>query len=313
MIDSRLKLLSHSSCCLLHSCPRKYQLQKLWPVYEKDATVHTEYGKMFGAGIQAILCGANIQDAIIEASLQWSLDIYDTEKEKSFWHCINAIIKFQDELPDTILSQYKVVYWNGKPASELSFMIELPDRFYYRGYIDILLEHKFDGSLLVVDAKTSGANYISSYKYQNSAQAIGYSIVIDAIRPNTTSFSVCYFEYLTGLNKFVDHIFVKNYLERAYWIRNLLLDIELIKLYSSYDDWPMHGESCGGFGKYHCQFIDTCTMMTKNLVGNKIVYVDPIQLDYDANKDYTIKVKLIDIINSQLEATGDYNGENTTY
>lgn len=303
IIDSRLKNLSHSSLCLLHSCPRKYQLTKLWPEYTREETVDTSYGKMFGEGLQQIIAGADVETAMLLAISQWNLDIWEVKKEKSFWHCFQAIENFVSLLPESVLANYEVVIWKGKPACELSFRIALPNGFYYRGYIDVLLKHKFDDSLLVVDAKTSGANYASPAKYQNSAQAIGYSIVVDVIAPGTSSFNVMYYEYLTRLNKYVEHTFLKDYLERANWIRDIMLDIEVMKIYDNYESWPMHGESCGGYGNFSCNFLDNCTMQTASLVGSKLIETDAAELDKDKDgnfKKYDIEVTLDELIAAQL-------------
>ena len=90
-LDARLKLLSHSGICTLHKCPRLYQLRKLWPTYEWEDTVHTVYGKMFGAGVQALLAGSTIKEALWTAAMEWKLDLLASDGTKSFWHCWRAI------------------------------------------------------------------------------------------------------------------------------------------------------------------------------------------------------------------------------
>jgi hypothetical protein len=258
---------------------------------------------MFGEGIQQLLSGTSFEDAILIAAQQWTMDLFEANKDKSFWNCFLALETFQRIRDTSILADYEVVIFNGKPACELSFRLTLPDGFYYRGYIDILMQNKLTGELLVVDAKTSGRKYSSSTMYQNSAQAIGYSIIIDAIRPEASGYQVLYYEYLTSMNKFVDHLFTKDYLERANWIRNIMIDIEGMKLYDSYPDWPMHGESCGGFGSWSCPYIDNCTMRTASLVGDKVIDVDAKELDRrnDELITYDIEVTLEQVIQAQLE------------
>jgi len=299
-MDSRLKLLSHSSLCLLHTCPRKYQLQKLWPEYVKEESIHLSYGSMFGEGLQSLLAGYSLQESVLRASTHWNLDLFDFEKSKSFWHCIAALEKFEQIRADSALADYEVVMYNGKPACELGFCIQLPDGFYYRGYIDIVMQHKLDGSYLVVDAKTSGAKYSNPAKYQNSPQAIGYSTVMDVVAPDCNQFNVMYFEYLTELGKFVDHTFMVDYLSRANWIRDILLDVETMKMYDAYDEWKMHGESCTAYSRA-CQYIDCCTMKTANLVGNNTVTTEPFELDTSKGAKYDVYVTLEQLIESQME------------
>ena len=91
IIDSRLKLLSNSSCGLLHMCPRKYQLTKQWRENVRDETVDTSYGKMFGEGIQRLLIGHSLKEAYLYAASQWSMELDDFKGKKSFWNCLEAI------------------------------------------------------------------------------------------------------------------------------------------------------------------------------------------------------------------------------
>ena len=297
-IDTRLKLFSHSSIGTLRSCPRKYQLSRLSLEYVKEESIHTYFGKMFGEGVQRILAGTSLEESLLIASTHWKCDLWDTEKEKSFWSCWQALELFDATRKELELNDYSVVMWNDKPAIELSFILELPHGFYYRGYIDILLRHNVTGALLVVDAKTSGRNFSDSAMYQNSEQALSYSVIIDTICPGSSSYQIMYFEYLTRLHKFVCHTFSKDFAERANWIRDLLTEIEIARLYSRYDSWPMHGNSCVSFGR-KCGFLDTCTMATSSLIGEPI-YTDGKEHEASLGIKYDIEVTLQEVIDAQL-------------
>lgn len=285
VIDSRLKLLSHSTITSLHTCPRKCQLTKIYPEAVREETVHTAFGKMFGEGIQALLSGASLQEAILRGLMQWTLDLDEEVPDKSVWLAISALEKFSYVAHLTGLADYEVAVFgpDNKLACELSFCIILPDGFYYRGYIDVVLRHKVTGTYLVVDVKTSGAQYSNSAKYINSAQNIGYSIVLDKITGALSQYDVMYYEFLTKSKKFIEHSFVVSSLQRAKWLRDLLIDLRTIKLYSEHDEWPMHGESCASFGSA-CQFIDVCTMSTHALMGGAS-YKTGDALQYDTKKD----------------------------
>lgn len=300
-MDTRLKLLSHSSICSLHSCPRRLQLTRLWPEWVNEDTVDTVYGRMFGEGLQSILTGIPLEKALVGAATQWSLDLYEFKKEKSFWHCWQAIERFAWMLPESPLADYEMVWYNGKPATELSFCIALPDGFYYRGFIDAVLRHRHSGEYLVMDAKTSGMNHSNPAKYQNSGQVLGYSVVMDKVAPGCQSFNVMYYEYLTYLEKFVAHDFVMDYLDRAMWIRDLLLDIEVMKMYGNYAEWPKHGEHCVAYGRV-CRFIDNCGMQTAHLLGTYEESQDALELDLAKRKGipYDINVTLEELIESQM-------------
>jgi hypothetical protein len=301
MMDTRLKLLSCSSLCSLHTCPRKYQLTKVYPEATRDSTVHTAFGKAFGEGIQALLSGATIEDAVLRAVLQWDMDLEDELKDKSIWTCISALQSFAIVKHTTVLEEYEVATLvDGRLACELSFCIKLPDGFYYRGYVDVVLRHKITGSYLVVDVKTSGANYSAPDKYRNSPQAVGYSIVLDYIQPDLSQYDVMYYEYLTSTKKYVAHTFVVGNLQRAMWLRNLQLDIEIMKLYNQYPDWPMHGESCMSYSRA-CQFIEVCQMSTAALTGGKVIEEDGLSWEAEKGINYDIVVSFEDLIAGQLD------------
>jgi len=303
-LDARLQLLSHSGRNLLYSCPRKYQLSKLALEYTREETIHTIYGKMFGEGVQQLLAGKSLEEAMLLAAAHWSADLWDAEKEKSFWYCFQAIELFNLVRQENELHNYELVYWNGKPAIELSFRLALPYGFYYRGYIDILLKHKVTGELLVVDAKTSNSNYSNGASYQNSEQVLSYSIMIDAAVPGASSYQVMYFEYLTRLNKFVPHVFTKDFVDRANMIRDLITDCEIMMMYNRYDSWPMHGKSCANFGR-RCNFIDTCTMSTEALtkLSTNGIYMDAAKYESELapkKVSYDIELTLDEVIDAQL-------------
>ena len=308
-VDSRLKLISNSSIGSLHTCPRKYQLTKVSPDSIREKSVHTEFGKMFGEGLQAILMGAPLEEAVLRAALQWTIDLDEELKDKSFWSAITAIENFSVIRTSTLLADYEVAYVEGKPATELNFSIALPNGYYYRGYIDIVMQHVTTGDYLVVDIKTTGAKYTDSRKFQNSPQAIGYSVVMDKVAPGLSSFDVLYYEYLTGLRKYTDHHFTIGHLQRAQWLRNLVIDTNIMEYYGQYEDWPMHGGSaCIGYGR-PCQFMDICTMSTASITGGKMETEDArkydTKWDYDLGKavpvEYTVEVTFQELVDTQMD------------
>jgi hypothetical protein len=180
--------------------------------------------------------------------------------------------------------------------------------------VDCVLQHKYTGQYLVVDIKTTGNNSSNPAKYQNSPQCLGYSIIMDKVAPGQNSYEVMYYEYMTYTRKFVEHLFVLSNLSRAQWLRNLLLDTDIMQMYSQYEEWPMHGESCASYNRA-CQFIDVCTISTQSLCPSA---TSPNELamdarEFDTKKDlndkgllvkkiiqYDIEVSFNDLIQSQL-------------
>lgn len=325
-IDTRLKMLSNSSSMLLHTCPRKYQLLKLCGA-EREQSMHLSFGSAFGEGLQQLLSGASLQDAVISAVLQWDMDIFAEDfADKTLWKCIAALESFHyklhspiaaileandnydlDELTPNLISEYEVAYINGKPACEVGFAIELPNGFVYRGYVDIIMQHKSTGQYLVVDIKSTRANSSNKAKFQNSPQALGYSIVLDAVAPGQSEFGVLYYEYMTTVKRYVSHYFTLSNLSRAKWLHNLVMDMKSIELYATGEDFPSHGESCVSFQRT-CPFLDTCGISLSSMLGDEWQPDTRPWKELEAEialrtgKDIEVYVTLDELIQRQLEA-----------
>jgi len=302
-MDPRLQNLSYSSQLVLHSCPRKYELDKKNAV-ERDMddevavtqNVTFAFGHIVGSGIQDVLAGKSETQVIWGMYLGWHADLEhsDDKKLKSFYYAVYAVQKFISMRNAGLLDGYELVYYEGKPACELSFRITFPNGFKYRGYVDAVLRHKETGKVLVLELKTTGMKYVKAATYKNSAQAIGYSIVLDVIFPTLSSYEVLYLVYMTTQLEYEAMPFTKSYLQRALWIRELLLDIDLIEMYDKAGVFPMHGESCLAWGR-ECSYFGTCTLSTEHLVTET-----PKEMKKET---YQIELTLADLIQSQLSKT----------
>ena len=305
-LDKRLRLLSPSDIVTLHKCPRKRQLQRLWPTREYDASIDTAFGKMFGEGVQQILAKQlPFEELMIKAALEWDVDIEEPVKNgKSFTKCWNALCHYAKVVQDSDLANYEVVIYSGKPACELPFCIALPNGYYYRGKIDLVLQHSISGKYLVVDIKTTGAKYTNPAKFANSSQVLGYSVVMDKVAPGLQSYECLYYEYLTESKKWESHSFQLDNLDRAMWIRDLMIDVNIMdRTYSELDEWPKHGEACAGYGMKSCQFLQHCTMQTKNLVDVTEFDYDGDALDIPGEREkWDIYVTLAELISAQQQS-----------
>jgi len=297
-MDHRIQNLSYSSLLTLHSCPRLYQLQKLQaerPEIDFESSVTFAFGHLVGEGIQQILQGYTLDQVYFSQLLKWEPDLFaeNPKQVKSFWHAIFAIEKFAQMMKSGYLNDWELVYINGVPAVELSFRITFPDGFKYRGFVDAVLKHKISGRVMVLEAKTTSAAILNPATYKNSAQAIGYSVVLDHLFPDLSAYEVLYLAYKTKAMEYEQLPFEKSYLQRALWIRELLLDIELIKMYEEASIYPMHGESCYNYYR-ECDYLGLCTLSTASLV-------DPEPPEEERKVEtYQIELTLSDLIESQL-------------
>lgn len=297
-IDYRVRQLSYSSLLTLHSCPRKFQLQKLRTVHRTaeslKSTITFSYGHVVGEGIALALEGRSESQIIFQMFLSWhSPSIFDEDEKanKSLWSAIIAIRRFL-VLRDSLLKDYELVHYQDKPATELSFAISFPDGFRLRGFVDAVLRHRITGEVLVLECKTTGFKAVNPATYKNSAQAIGYSVVLDHLYPDLSSYKVLYLVYSTTAGEYLPIPFTKSYLQRALWIRELLLDIETIKMYEAAEIYPMRGESCFSWNR-ECEYINTCTLSTANLTK-------PCTQEMEDKTEYQVQISLQDLLESQL-------------
>ena len=302
-MDLRLKQLSYSAMLNLHSCPRRYQLDRLQAPKEEDdangSSVTFATGHTIGQGIQHTLEGRTEQEILWQAFLMWEPDLLaeNPKQNKSFWECIAAIQKFISMRELGFLEDWQLAYHQGQPCCELSFLVHLPDGFVYRGFVDAVLQHSLTGEIMVLELKTTSSYAVNAATYKNSAQAIGYSVVLDHLFPSASSYEVLYLVYKTKSREYEQLPFTKSYLQRALWIRELLLDIEIIKLYENADCYPMHGENCLPFYR-ECEYLYTCTLSTDKLTD--ALSVEQEQKLLEKHNEYQIHITLNDLIDSQL-------------
>jgi hypothetical protein len=271
--DPRLTRTSYSSLLTFHSCPRRYQLDKLQAekIVDNESNVTFAFGHVMGEGIQQYLISRNLDDALWKMFLMWHADYLDENErqKKSFAGAVAAMMMFEELCKDGLLDEYEVAYFNGKPAAELSFKIIFPNTE-YRGYVDLVLCHKLTGEYLILELKTTSAKYVKHSNYKNSAQALGYSVVLDRIAPGTTSYGVLYLVYLTQMDRFEPMEFPKTYHQRAMWIQSMLWDdrklTDMIDEFGNHGIWPIHGESCNAFNR-DCAYMDMCQGQTEYITA----------------------------------------------
>jgi hypothetical protein len=224
----------------------------------------------------------------------WHAELFavDEKDQKSFWYAAMAVEKIFFMRSVGFLDDYELVYYESKPACELSFAINFPDGFRLRGFVDAVLRNKQTGEIIVLECKTTNSTSVNPATYKNSAQAIGYSIVLDHLFPELSSYQVLYLVYQTKSKEYNPIPFTKTFLQRALWIRELLLDIETIKMYEEAEVYPMRGESCFSFFR-ECEYFQTCTLSTQYLTK-------PCTPAEEDKTEYQVSISFEDLLDTQL-------------
>jgi hypothetical protein len=303
-IDYRIRQLSYSAGEVLASCQRKFQLNRLKSSnrteVSEESNITFAFGHVVGDGIQKVFEGKSEQEIIWAMYLGWHAPLFakDERRHKSFWSAVIAIQKFISLRQQGFLDEYELVYFNGRPATELDFCINFPDGFRFRGSVDVVLKHKITGEVTVIECKTTWQKEVNPNQFRHSRQALGYSVVLDVIYPGLSSYKVLYLVYQTTTRDFTPIPFTKSSLQRAMWIREMLFDIELIKTCEEQELYPMRSSSCLDFNK-ECEYMDSCTLSTH-------LHIKPITVDDMDKKEYQINLTLMDLLNAQLNKLDTY-------
>lgn len=270
--------LSHSTMELFSSCERLFQLEKLLAgETERETSHHFSFGQAYGAGVAHYFATQDFDAALYQGWLAYWPELED--KNKTIPHYVSAMLKAKVVM-DTLLQEYEVMTFQGKPAVELSFRVNITPRYYYVGYIDLVLRNKWDKTCMVVDAKTTGLQLLDlSPLYRNSGQALGYSIALDAIAgEELTDYSVMYFvAQMTKTHDVNIHplIFQKTLLDRLNWFLELGSDVKRLELAEEISFYPRRGGSCLKYNR-PCKHFGTCTL--SQLDKPKII--PPDEVDY---------------------------------
>lgn len=284
------------------------------PDMPKVSSPHFAFGSAVGDGVQCLLAGGTLNEAWLKAFLAWDCNLQDAHEKgkKSFPWSLEAIKTFA-AYANIILQDWEIfsfVYKDPvsgeeriRKATELSAIIELPNGFKYRVYMDCVLRHKKTGRLVVVELKTTGSKRIQAATYSNSNQALGYSVILDAIAPGFTSYDVWYYIYGTNDEDWEFFEFPKNRIAKANWLRTILHDARTIKHCIDDNYFPRHGENCISFG-HVCTYYETCHMSNLSLYGGPHVLENRVKEELAEEFDFRFTIEeLLDqqIIDSQGE------------
>lgn len=267
---SAINVLSYSTECTLHTCPRRFLLEKLTADGSSDETDNIDflYGHAVGGGVQNYSHTRDIRSAVWESFLSWKgdLGIELLPKKKSFWYALIGVMKFAGEIGE-LLGEWEIaVLSDGKPAIELAFRLDLGNGYFYMGHIDAVLWNPNTRQFMVLELKTTGFNSVNDAQYKNSAQALGYSLVVDIIahqlHADASNYQVLYAVYKAGVMEWEAIPFVKSRYQRAAWIFDLRLDCSVLTMFRELNHFPCHGESCYAFFR-PCEYFGNCDIKSE--------------------------------------------------
>lgn len=281
--------LSYSTILTAHSCPRRFLLEKAGAALaaEDDDNPDFLFGHAVAAGVQSYIAFGSEEQALLDCFLAWKGNLLTVKEKskKSIWFALQATRAFI-AMKEELIGDWQVAVLpataDGKPARpavELAFCLDLENGYQYLGHIDlVLMRTDKDGKiqLMVLELKTTSFTTVHEAIYKNSAQALGYSVMLEtlaaAIGADSVNYSVLYLVYKTGAMQFETFPFLKSKTQRVTWIHQILMDCQLIQFYRDSNYYPMHGESCYSFFRA-CEFFGTCDlqMLQKRAIAGLII------------------------------------------
>lgn len=273
-------VLSFSRLAALHSCARRFQLGELLGLKRFMPSAHTAFGHAFAAGVQEYLAARSRgmdQSLATALAMVCAVAAWDMEnvwaRDKGGTKCIErallGIQRFIQMHADELLEDYEVAAFGNKQAVELFFYMKLPNGYSFQGHIDLVLRHRVTGELLVLEIKTEGGAF-NIAKWSNSAQALGYNCILNAhglMSGQQVSYHVLYLHFDTVNLDFTLAPFSKPLSVSSEWLTALLLEVQMLELYASYNVYPKNGADCYSWGRT-CDFYGTCDLTSMQHMGS---------------------------------------------
>lgn len=178
-----------TSLTLASECLRKYYYRMIFNISPRDKSVHLVFGGIYASSLELFYHrraeGMSIDEALREAvrhALQESWDqetgqpvVFDSA-EKTRSNLIRTIVWYVDEFGLEDDNGIKTHHLDdGRPAVELSFVLEFTDDLLYCGHLDRVVD--YGGHLYWMDQKTTKSAlspfYFSTFELSN--QFLGYT------------------------------------------------------------------------------------------------------------------------------------------
>ena len=303
---------SNSKLLKLHECPRLYELEGLKAAAglgvgnNLQTNLDFAFGHAVGSGIQTYGATGNLVASQYAAFTSWRAP-YEAEKTdkkgnvvgKSLPMALHAVEKFS-QFREQELGEYQVLRLpSGQPAVELSFAIDTGNGFFHFGHIDTVLQNVRTKKLAVWEGKTRGTP-AQDADYANSYQALGYSVVVDAVAEQLDlpgqDYEVLYIVYDSKNRAFQLLPFTKSRSQRAEWLQDLLLNHAMLSKYQELKFYPKRGESCINKWGKTCSWYGTCQMRNESLfpsiVPAKIASIEQLKtVDFTFTLDQLVQAQ----------------------
>jgi hypothetical protein len=271
IIEQSRIALSFSKLQTLRDCPRKFQCKELGSAGEYTPSIDTAYGHAFATGVQHLfITEGDLPRAMLAALDAWDYpyftDPWGQKADKSFWACINSLQRYHETQFPILHNEYGIAVLDGKPAVELFAYVKVGQGYSYQVHIDLVLQSRWTGALVVAELKTSGMMQQAA-NWQNSLQTLGYYTLLSAIAARAglqVDAEIMYIVQQTGkLLKPEDNYgfhtfhFVKEQIAHGDFMQDLAMHCTILDLYIENAYFPKYGHNCVAYGR-PCSYFGSC-------------------------------------------------------
>ena len=267
----------------LKTCPRLYQYIMIDGWGSTHESIHLRFGQEYHQALQDydLLRATKVKhdDALHKVVADLLIRTADfapdpdtkAGKYKSRNALVRTVIDYLDEHRDDPAKTY--IKADGKPAVELSFRFELDwgpkgqnilyggwhtQPYLLCGHLDRVVD--FNGSLFVMDHKTSTTTLSSSYfdQWSPGNQMTLYSLAAKVILDSPVKgviINAC--QLLVDSSRFVRGFTYRTPDQLSEWVQDLHSWLEKAEAYAEADYWPMNDTACNNFGG--CRFRGVCS------------------------------------------------------
>lgn len=273
MYPTKVRLATNSHLTLLR-CEREFQLIELLQgnefIQEQDNPTLI-FGRAWGEGITEYIATGSLDAAVYHAWRFYYPIMEETDRGWQEEFCYNGLKAAKQKL-DSIREDWEIADFNGRPAREVGFRVNIGTRFYYESSMDAVLRHKQQGHLALLENKHT-MTWVDDVTpmYKNAAQGISYSIVLDEMAKQALGiyhlhYLVAQFTKAEGLHKpRIQHFkWKKTLLERLNWFVSLGLDVDRLEKMMDMNIFPMRGNSCRRYNRT-CPFFGSCHLRSTDV------------------------------------------------
>ena len=245
-------------------CPRLYEYRMIHSIVPKTSRVDLIFGSFYATALEHFYKyraeGLSIEDALIEVVTEtllssWGI-VFDHESKTRF-NLIRSIVWYIDEFGEESRDAPQThILSSGKPAVELSFMLEMAPNIVYAGHLDRVVE--YGGGLHWMDQKTTGKSLSQWFAntYTPDIQFTGYTWAGESILGSPFKGGIMdAAQIAVGFTRFQRFFIQRSASIIEEWLRDTKEIITRTQEYTRNHYFPMNREAC-----FNCGYRMLCSL-----------------------------------------------------